>query len=174
MCGSCSHECGQKCSKIVLLEPKVVLRGPSEPLPIPQFEIAQGAGLTSSQVCAHVKGTVKSVKVGNISGKHTDVSDLRFSLVKDGIRVILTQFKCSFDNDFDFGFADDGLLQQEPDFCNPPSGPVGGGKVYKPQVLLSAFQGIDVEGIWTLRILDRVTLDTGVLESWKLIIEYEY
>ena len=168
----CDH-CSQKCTKIVLLEPKVVLRGPPEPLPIPQLGIL-GAGLTASHLCAHAKGTVKSVKVANISGKHTRVSNLRFSLVKDGIRRTLTEFKCGSDNDFDFGFADDGLPQQEPDFCNPPSGPVGGGKIYNPLEPLTAFEGVNVEGVWTLRILDEVFRDTGVLESWKLVIEYEY
>jgi len=178
MCGSCSHECGQKCSKIVLLEPKVVLRGPSEPLLIPQLEIGQDQGFTVSHLCSHAKGCVKSVKVANISGKHTRPSDLRFSLVKDGTRVILEEFSCppigsSDPMNFDFGFADDGLDQGLLSFCNAPAGPVGGGKVYKPLERLSAFKGIPVEGVWTLRILDVFRGASGVLENWKLVIEYE-
>ena len=126
-----------------------------------------------SPLCTHVHGTVKSVTVANISGTHTRVGDLRFALVKDDIRVFLEETQCGTTEDFDFGFADDGLAQ-DASFCNPPSGPVGGGHIYKPDESLQAFQGIKVAGIWTLQIEDLGSGNTGELESWKLVMEYEY
>ena len=39
---------------------------------------------------------------------------------------------------------------------------------FKPEDLLSVFDGLDVFGTWTLRVADTVGLDGGTLNSWGL------
>jgi hypothetical protein len=177
-------DCHEKnvCTKTVLVQPKVVLKH-SEPLRIPRFPgiIADvfNFGLTESHLCSHAKGKVKKVRVENITGTHSAFRELRFVLIKDDVRVVLVRgLECETVpagvDDFSFGFADDGL-DRTAAFCNLPSGPVGDGKVWKPHNgEFSNFEGLDVEGIWTLRIWDFVPENSGELQSWKFVIELEH
>lgn len=42
---------------------------------------------------------------------------------------------------------------------------------YRPEGLLSAFNGLAANGVWTLRITDDAGADTGALASWSITIE---
>jgi subtilisin-like proprotein convertase family protein len=44
---------------------------------------------------------------------------------------------------------------------------------FQPEQLLSAFDGEDQQGSWTLHVIDDYPGDTGVLDSWTLDIEVE-
>lgn len=39
---------------------------------------------------------------------------------------------------------------------------------FKPETLLSAFDGLNARGVWTLTVEDKATYDTGKLNSWAL------
>lgn len=44
--------------------------------------------------------------------------------------------------------------------------------VYRPEGLLSLFDGLDPTGIWTLQVTDDASIDIGTLVSWSLEITY--
>jgi subtilisin-like proprotein convertase family protein len=50
--------------------------------------------------------------------------------------------------------------------ADPPTGPS-----YTPENALSAFDGENSSGTWTLTIIDNAEFDTGTLNSWSLIFE---
>ena len=48
------------------------------------------------------------------------------------------------------------------------SGPVGGGSTVRPHELLSAFDGEQVNGTWTLTVVDDRSDRTAALTGWSL------
>ncbi|MBI2433767.1 MAG: proprotein convertase P-domain-containing protein, partial [Candidatus Hydrogenedentes bacterium] len=41
---------------------------------------------------------------------------------------------------------------------------------FRPQNVLSAFDGLNAQGTWTLRVVDAFSEDTGTLNSWSVIV----
>jgi len=110
-----------------------------------------------------IEGTVVTVKVNNIRGEHSFVSDLRFSLISpEGTEVQLVGDKCSFTKDFNLGFSDDGAAKI---IC-----PLTNQIIYKPIQALSTFKGESALGEWNLKIEDRNKFDGGMLQSWSIEI----
>ena len=102
-----------------------------------------------------------------IAGTHTWSSDLQFTLISpSGTEVTLGESLCDFMQfmDFNIGFSDDGFpLSSLP--C-----PFIDGRNYQPENALSAFNGENPAGTWTLRIIDLLIQDGGFLESFHLQI----
>lgn len=129
------------------------------PVSIPSFVSVQ-----TSEIEITSSGVITDVNIPKISGTHGRISDLTFELISpQGTSVILTKNICNSDIDFDFGF-DDAAAYNEID-CPPTTG-----NIYTPDNNLSAFNGEDAQGIWTLKISDDVNGGAGSLEYWELQI----
>lgn len=127
-------------------------------LPIPL------ASTTTSTLQVSDGGKIASVKVTNIQGSHTWISDLSFTLVSPaGTQVLLLANECDNEDNFDIGFADDATLANLP--C-----PYTSGLSYVPVNALSAFQGESASGTWQLIITDSADEDGGQLNGWSLEI----
>ncbi|TAE54328.1 MAG: T9SS C-terminal target domain-containing protein, partial [Bacteroidetes bacterium] len=130
------------------------------PVTIPLF--GNPATVTST-LGVSVNGAISDVNVLNIAGVHTSVSDLTFTLISPaGTEVTLVANPCTAaDENFDFNFDDESTQTTLP--CPPTAG-----GVYQPLDSLSAFDGQNAFGVWTLRIRDNVNFDGGTLNSWNL------
>jgi cysteine-rich repeat protein len=114
-----------------------------------------------STLAVTMGGPVSRVRVVDLKGAHTYVSDLEVHLVSpQGTDVDVLHAVCGDNDNFDIDLADAGdpTLQ-----CPPTSGQVA--RPYRP---LSAFNGQPAAGTWKLRVVDRAAADTGTLQSWGL------
>ena len=110
-------------------------------------------------------GKITDVNVVNLKGDHTWVQDLRFNLKSpQGTEVQVLNLATCGDalQNFDLNLDDSAA-------STAPCPPVGGG-TYKPSNPLSAFNGQEQLGTWTLRIEDVFKDDGGSLDSWGLYI----
>ena len=117
----------------------------------------------SSVLSVPAAGKITDVNVVSLKGKHTWVQDLRFNLKSpQGTEVqVLSLATCGdFSQNFDLNLDDSAAT-------NAPCPPVGGG-TYKPSNPLSAFNGQEQLGTWTLRVEDVFHEDGGSLDSWGL------
>ncbi len=100
----------------------------------------------------------------NLVGTHTYISDLTFRITSpSGTVVTLFDKICTTEENFDVNFDDEaapGAL---------PCPPTGGGN-YQSAGLLSAFDGENMNGTWTLSVIDNFDIDGGSLDSWGLNI----
>ena len=126
---------------------------------------ASGAGLAYTSVITIAGGGIISdINIPNITGLHTYVSDLTFTLTSPaGTSVELFTGICGSLDNFNFGFDDDASTATIP--CPPTDG-----MLYIPSGALSAFNGEDAAGDWTLGFVDAYNVDGGELSSWTLEI----
>jgi subtilisin-like proprotein convertase family protein len=109
-------------------------------------------------------GRILDLNVRQLSGTHTYLSDLTFLLQSPaGTSVVIMSPACGDENDFSLSLDDEALLSAWP--CPPTDG-----GVYQPSNLLSAFDGEDPNGIWTLTVIDSYFQDGGSLDRWGLEI----
>ncbi len=109
-------------------------------------------------------GSISGVTIPNITGSHTYISDLRFTLTSpQGTAVILLNGACSDQDDFNLGFDDAAASSTVP--CPPTSG-----LIYLPNQSLSAFDGQSPTGNWTLTVQDLFNQDGGSLNAWSIKI----
>ena len=129
---------------------------------VPVAISATGTPTITSTLTIPTGGTITDVNVFNLTGQHSWINDLTVRLTSpSGTSVILWAGICNNENNFDVNFDDaaaPGAL---------PCPPVGGG-TYQPNGLLSAFNGENQIGVWTLTITDAVDQDGGSLNSWSL------
>src|SRR5262249_33193572 len=92
---------------------------------------------------------------------HTFVGDLRINLIKGATTVRLWNNQCGGNDNLGVTFDDEGV----PVVCATPE--LG---TYKPVDALSAFDGSNVNGAWTLQLCDSAGADTGTVTSWSLIV----
>lgn len=103
-------------------------------------------------------GTIVDVNASRIEGIHTWVGDLKFTLISPlGTQVVLLDQICGNEDDFDIGFDDQASAQ-------PPC-PYNVGGSYTPQDALSAFNGQNSMGNWTLQIDDLASIDGGTVRQ---------
>jgi subtilisin-like proprotein convertase family protein len=104
---------------------------------------------------------------------HTWVGDLRIEIEHADVIVVVmdrpgvpdTAFGCDQNNLVNVVFDDEGAgspieNQCRADVTSPPS--------YLPQAALSAFDGLEAAGDWTIRVSDHAVQDVGVLVSWAV------
>lgn len=109
-------------------------------------------------------GIITDVNITNITGLHSFLGDLTFSITSpDGTIVQLNEDVCGTDEDFNVGFDDQAASATLP--C-----PYTDGMLYIPFESLSAFNGEDASGNWTLTIVDDADQDGGELQSWSIEI----
>ncbi|MEM6318913.1 MAG: reprolysin-like metallopeptidase [Bacteroidota bacterium] len=105
---------------------------------------------------------IVDVNVKNLRGTHYYVGDLKMELTSPaGTTVQLIRRKCSYHEDFNMNFDDDGSKVR----C-----PLTGGKTFKPKGSLAAFNGETPTGNWVLKVTDVEGLEGGTLDGWTLEI----
>lgn len=125
---------------------------------------ASGAPTITSTLNIPSGGTINDLNVVGLVGTHTWINDLTITLTSPaGTSAILFDGICNSEDDFNVNFDDEaapGAL---------PCPPVGGG-TYQSQAVLSAFDGENMNGTWTLTISDGENQDGGTLTGWGLNI----
>ena len=123
------------------------------------------AGISStvySDFWVPVDMVISDVDVINLTGTHTWVNDLRFSLIApDGGDRVIWNRPCSNHDNFNINFDD------EASPGNPPCPPTDG-LFYRPFNNLNYFDGKDALGLWQLEIQDLEDESGGSLNSWGL------
>lgn len=118
--------------------------------------------LTTSDINVVDSGSVADVNVAmNIT--HTFQADLDIDLVHSGITVRVMEDQCGGNNDLNVTFDDEAA---GPIVCAEPS--VG---TFMPLNSLTAFDGVDRAGLWTLNVFDDAGGDLGTLNNWQVIID---
>ncbi|XOV67311.1 MAG: reprolysin-like metallopeptidase [Fluviicola sp.] len=133
---------------------------------VPVTISASGTPTVTSTLNVSTTGTISDLNVIQLVGNHTYISDLVFTLTSPtGTNVVIMNSVCNNENDFDIAFDDEAAQG----YGTIPCPPVGGG-VYQPNEALSAFDGEDPNGTWTLTIDDVFNQDGGALTGWALEI----
>lgn len=105
---------------------------------------------------------ITDVNVIGLMGDHSYVNDLTFTLISpNNTSVVILNSPCNGYADFDLNLDDQASTTSLP--C-PPTGAV----TVTPQNPLSAFNGQNSTGVWTLRVKDNFTGDGGNLTGWGL------
>lgn len=133
----------------------------SSNVPLPIID----AGSMTSTLTVPFGGSVTDVNVLNLQGTHTWVSDVEIALTSpQGTTVTLLNNSCGSNDNFDLNFDDAGAAHGTIS-CGTP---MGAGGTYQPFAALSAFNGEDPSGVWTLTVYDQVGADVGTLTAWSL------
>lgn len=115
-----------------------------------------------STIAMSLSGGITDVNVLDVSGNHTYISDLTFTLADpNGNSVVLLSEICDNEDDFDLSFDDAATQTNFP--CPPTTG-----QTYQPENPLSAFNNFNAQGNWTLTVSDAFAQDGGQLETWTL------
>lgn len=135
---------------------------------VPQTIPSSGSGTLSvtSQLPISGNGRITDVNVLGLRGTHTWIHDLEFELTSPAAtNVLLYEQSCSSQNDFSLN------LDDEADGSRTWPCPPADGGTYQPTQPLSAFDGEDADGIWTLTANDYYpSEDGGTLDGWSLEI----
>jgi len=111
--------------------------------------------------------TLSGVTVIIDSVLHNDVSDLVFLLTHNGITdTLITQSEIADTNILHCSLTDAASI-----FIAEGEPPYEGS--YKPHHPLSVFSGIDPNGEWTLKVVDMVSGNSGILQSWGLKLFFD-
>lgn len=133
---------------------------------VPKNISSSGTPTITSTLNMPINGTINDVNILNLTGTHTWINDLRISVSSpDNTSVILLNTVCSNQDNFDIDFDDDAGSSSIP--CPPTDG-----NTYQPSGLLSAFNGLEANGIWTLTVEDLADQDGGSLNSWSVEVCY--
>ena len=108
-------------------------------------------------------GTITDVDVF-VDIDHTWTSDLVVSIEHGGITVQLFDRRGGADDDIKATFDDEAATAIW-DGANPFAGS------FRPESALSAFDGIDVLGGWTLSVADLFSGDEGTINSWGIAVD---
>ena len=118
-------------------------------------------GTATSTINVPHTGDLTNIRVENITGTHSYVGDLTFTLIApDNSQVILMEEECGGNDNFNLGFDDDSSLSNIP--CPPTTG-----SIYQPQGSLASLINTSISGDWTLRIQDSFQGDGGQLDEWE-------
>jgi subtilisin-like proprotein convertase family protein len=145
------------CSGIVDDLPNVI---PGTNLPVP---IPAGQTITSTLVVNSPTTALVDLNVLNLNISHIWIADLTVMLKSpQGTEITLLQSICGDQDDVLINFDDESTA----DYGTFPCPPTNNG-TYKPLSPLSAFDGENPNGTWTLTVID-VYEDAGVLNDWSI------
>ncbi|HKQ50547.1 MAG TPA: proprotein convertase P-domain-containing protein [Phycisphaerae bacterium] len=119
---------------------------------------------TTSIQSATAGGAVVDVNV-QVDITHSYDGDLRLKLAHGATTVNLCMNRGGSGNNFNNTIFDDEAATAITSGSPPYAG------TYRPEQLLSAFDGQLAGGNWTLTVQDTASQDTGTLISWRLFIE---
>ena len=133
---------------------------------VPKTISASGAPLVTSTLTFPHSGTITDINVTNITGTHSYVEDLTFTLRSPtNTDVVLLDQPCGDFTNFNIGFDD-----QTTKFAGTYPCPPTDGLLYQPNNFLTAMNGVNANGTWTLRVKDNYSGDGGTLTAWGLRI----
>ena len=125
---------------------------------------SSGTPTVTSTLTIQTPGIIDDLDVVDLIGTHSYISDLTVKLTSPaGTQVTLWSSICGSQDNFDVNFDDEATS------ATLPCPPTGGG-TYIPNQSLSAFDGENMAGVWTLTIIDSYNQDGGSLTSWGLDI----
>lgn len=108
------------------------------------------------------KGGITDVDVIQLSGTHSYVDDLRFTLFAPSTNnVRIWDRPCGGDANFNINF------NQSASPGTWPCPPTNGG-TYQPSNSLNTFNGLSLTGQWRLQVEDLANQDGGSLETWGM------
>lgn len=127
------------------------------------------AGLSSQAAVAAI-GRLVDLKV-RVNITHTFVGDLILTLTApDGTSILLINRRGSSGDNFTNTVLDDDAATSIASIIQSGAPFTGS---YRPEGPLSTFDGVEINGTWTLNVADRAGLDTGSLVDWTLDFDYE-
>ena len=130
---------------------------------VPKAILSVGTPVVTSALTI-AGGVIADLNVVNLNGTHTFISDLGFTLQSPaGTQVEIMAQSCSSEDDFSINLDDEAAPGAWP--CPPNDG-----GTYQPSSPLSAFDGEDSTGTWTLIVTDYADQDGGSLNGWGLEI----
>jgi subtilisin-like proprotein convertase family protein len=126
-------------------------------------EIPAGQTITSTLTISSPTTSLLDLNVLNLDVSHIWVADLTIKLTSpQGTEVTLYKQLCGDQDDILINFDDEATL----DYGAIPCPPSNNG-TYQPESPLSAFDGENPNGVWTLTVEDLYE-DAGVLNDWSL------
>ncbi len=129
------------------------------PIPIPETQTITSTLLVNSPTTSLV-----DLNVLNLNISHVWIADLTVKLKSpQGTEIILLDAICGDQDDMLINFDDESLAG----YGTFPCPPTNNG-TYRPFSPLSAFDGENPNGIWTLTVID-VYEDAGVLNDWSIV-----
>lgn len=157
-CDDGNPDSGDGCEPDCTLSPGCsVYAATGLPAPIPDVSSV------SSSIGVEDGGQVSSVAVVNLKGTHTYLGDLRFTLTNpQNISDVIIDHVCGAADDFDIDLSDFAT--------NAISCPATDGRLHRPSSPLAGLAGRGASGIWTLRIDDTASADSGTLQQWSLLV----
>jgi len=130
---------------------------------VPVIIPPNGQPTVNSTLANNTSMTISDLDVINLAGTHSRMDDLQFSLKSpQATQILFWNRPCTTEDNFNINFSDEGLPNN-----TWPCPPING-LTYVPDVLLSAFDGQQASGTWTLIIHDVASQAGGILESWGL------
>lgn len=133
---------------------------------VPKAIPASGTSTVNSVLSVPDSGTVTDVNVLGLNGTHTYINDLVFTLIgPSAAQTILMNRTCGSQDNFNINFDDESANAAGTWPCPPTNG-----GTYRPTGSLTALDGSQMQGTWTLRVQDMYTNDGGSLNGWQLQI----
>jgi subtilisin-like proprotein convertase family protein len=132
---------------------------------VPIIISATGTPTVNSVLNISDRGTITDLNVLNLSGFHSYMDDLRFTLFAPSTtNVIIWDRPCAGEDNFNINFDQASALGN-----NWPCPPTNG-LTYQPSNpgTLNTYNGQSHKGQWRLQIQDLFNDDGGSLQSWKL------
>ena len=109
-----------------------------------------------------VSMTITDLNVVNLTGTHSWMDDLQFTLISpQGTEQLIWDQPCQNHDNFNINFDDEAQNSNWP--CPPTNG-----LTYRPDNTLTVFDGQEAAGTWTLEVHDVANQDGGSLASWGL------
>jgi subtilisin-like proprotein convertase family protein len=135
------------------------------PLEIPNNQVVT----ITSDLKFEQAGTITDINLTGLEITHTWVNDLIVEITSpDGTTVRVLNQPCGEEDNVSISFDDESSDAYGTFPCPPTDG-----NAYQPFEALSAFDGENPDGTWTLSVEDVVNEDGGLLLSWGLEICYE-
>lgn len=123
---------------------------------------AAGTPTVTSTFSTTINLEITDLNIINLVGTHTWIDDLKFSLKSPAnTEILFWDRPCTNHDNFNINFDDEAANMNWP--CPPTNG-----MFYKPNNVLTPFDGQNSGGIWTLKIQDIGDQDGGSLTSWGL------
>lgn len=108
------------------------------------------------------RGTITDVDVLNLTGTHTWIDDLRFTLFSpNNTNVRIWDQPCNGEDNFNINFNQQAAPGTWP--CPPTNG-----GTYQPSNSLNTFNNLSLPGQWRLQVEDLANQDGGSLNSWGI------
>jgi subtilisin-like proprotein convertase family protein len=130
---------------------------------VPKAISPSGTPTVTSTLTISSSGVIADVNVLNLDIDHTWISDLRVKLKSPaGTERILVDRICNDQDNFLINFNDESANTYASIPCPPNN------VTHQPNQTLSAFNGENAAGIWTLTVEDLSDQDGGELQAWSL------